>query len=553
VATLLTETWTGTTGAAWPAGWTTREGTNTIQTNAGRLSPGTGAYATACSQNTGMASAGDTDLVVSVKGVAGTPVEKYAYAFIDSDGGNTAGNWEPDNCYFGYIEFGNPTTASIVHLGQSVGGVVTALGTPLTKTLAGTTKYWLRVQRIGTTLQVKVWDAAGAEPGTWDVTATVSSPMSGKVGLLCANGAANTNRQFDFDDLTVTDGSTGTTYTPTGIASGEAFGTATETGTVTAAPTGIASAEAFGTVTANVVITGSPTGIASAEAFGTATETGALTASPTGIGSGEAFGAVAMTGALTASPGGIATGEVFGTPTANKMLTSTPTGIASGEAFGAPSAILPRTASPGGIASAEAFGSPTVNTGSNVVPVGIASAEAFGAPTAIIPRTASPTGIGSGEAFGTPVETGALTASPTGIVTAEAFGTPTAVKVLVATATGITTAEAFGTASAIKTLLSTPGGIVTAEAFGTPTATVTFRSSPTGIASAEAFGAPTATLGPEATRSLSLAVEALTDRYVSVALPARYHLDPLAVRWAVRAADIFDATALGERYETTPL
>lgn len=162
------------------------------------------------------------------------------------------------------------------------------------------------------------------------------------------------------------------TVSPSGIASGEAFGTATVTpGEVTVSPSGIASGEAFGTATVTPgEVTVSPSGIASAEAFGTATVTpGEVTLTPTGIASAEAFGtAVVTVGDITLSPTGISSAEAFGTAV-----------ITPGEV----------TVSPTGIASLEAFGTPTVfdSAVQTITVVGIASAEQFGTPRLLRPPT----------------------------------------------------------------------------------------------------------------------------------------------------------------------
>lgn len=283
---------------------------------------------------------------------------------------------------------------------------------------------------------------------------------------------------------------------PTGIASAEAFGTATiGRGAVDVAPTGIASAEAFGSPTVAFMSEVEPTGIASAEAFGSPTITTTADIAPTGITSGEAFGtATVAPGAVDVSPTGIASAETFGTATLTSVADINPTGIASAEAFGttvvAPGAV---DISPGGIASSEAFGSHTValEAAQDIAPTGIASAEAFG--TALITIDVAPTGITSDEAFGTPVLTTTADISPTGIASAEAFGNPTVAPGAVDIApTGILSAEAFGTA--LITLDVTPTGIGSAEAFGNPTIGVgAVDISPTGIVSEEAFGTATIT------------------------------------------------------------
>lgn len=113
----------------------------------------------------------------------------------------------------------------------------------------------------------------------------------------------------------------GLTIGPTGIASGEAFGTPTvEPELATIQPTGIPSAEAFGTLVLSAVV--APAGIASAEAFGVPSL--ALVVQPQGIPSAEAFG-VPFLGdgsALTIDLAGhgIPSAEAFGVPSVSPVV-----------------------------------------------------------------------------------------------------------------------------------------------------------------------------------------------------------------------------------------
>lgn len=125
--------------------------------------------------------------------------------------------------------------------------------------------------------------------------------------------------------------------------------------------TGIASAEAFGTPQINQQVT--PGAIVTAEAFGAPTlVVGNVNITPTGIASEEAVGVPSIH--LVVAPAGIASAEVFGTATTLVGgVTLTPSGIVSGEAFGSPTllpgAIIVTTS---GIASQEAFGTATVSS-----------------------------------------------------------------------------------------------------------------------------------------------------------------------------------------------
>ena len=113
-------------------------------------------------------------------------------------------------------------------------------------------------------------------------------------------------------------------------------------------------------------------GIASGEAFGVPTVTGTAPYAVSGAGgiaSGEAFGVpiVAAGGVYPiVDAGGIASGEAFGVPTVTSLgvySVSGAGGIASGEAFGVPTVSADGIASvsdAGGIGTGEAFGVPTL-------------------------------------------------------------------------------------------------------------------------------------------------------------------------------------------------
>lgn len=148
----------------------------------------------------------------------------------------------------------------------------------------------------------------------------------------------------------------------------------------TVTPSGITSGEAFGTAQLNFTIVGS--GIASSEAFGSLviTTPQVQTITPTGIASEQAFGT--LTTGLFLGPSGIASGEVFGTAGLSAVIG--PTGIASLEAFGSTNVAIQQFISPSGIASLEAIGVPSLQLGypQTIEVIGIESGEVVEDPTA---------------------------------------------------------------------------------------------------------------------------------------------------------------------------
>ncbi|MCB0190624.1 MAG: hypothetical protein KDJ65_01625 [Anaerolineae bacterium] len=299
--------------------------------------------------------------------------------------------------------------------------------------------------------------------------------------------------------------STTSAITPSGVASGEAFGSPTiSTGPVSISPTGVASAEAIGDAVLTSLVSISPAGIDSGEAFGSNTLTpGGVFVLPTGVTSEEAIGdAVVTVGGVSVSPAGIVSGEAFGATTITvEALILLPTGISSEEAFG-DATLIPGAVSVslGGIASAEAFGDPVLTPGAVLIsPGGIASGEAFGSAIVTVGGLLLLlTGIASDEAFGDATVTpGGVSISPGGIASAETLGsvvlTPGGVSV---SPGGIISAEAFGAVVLTPGSVSiSPSGIGSGEAFGAIVITGGGQVlSPAGIGSGEAFGVVTITV-----------------------------------------------------------
>lgn len=127
----------------------------------------------------------------------------------------------------------------------------------------------------------------------------------------------------------------------------------------TITPTGISSGEAFGTTKLNRNLT--TTGIASAAAVGTPRIISVI--NPSGIASGEAFGTPFLFLSGLILPIGIPSGEAFGTVSVFPDLAILPTGIPSSEAFGTLSIQMgyPETLILEGIPSQEAIGFPTLS------------------------------------------------------------------------------------------------------------------------------------------------------------------------------------------------
>lgn len=193
----FTETWTGTTGAAWPPQWTIQSGTGTIQSNGGQLVASGGAYFSGRADLTSMAVAGDTDVVVTFT-PSSVITEMYIVIGIDGDG-TGAGQVQPDS---GYTFWASPLDNQI-SLDRCDGSSDTQLVNGAF-TFAASTAYSVRFQRVGTTLRARIWAASGSEPTTWALTAILAdTPKTGRMFLGTQNGSDGVSKTVTFDNLTV--------------------------------------------------------------------------------------------------------------------------------------------------------------------------------------------------------------------------------------------------------------------------------------------------------------------------------------------------------------
>lgn len=184
------ETWTGTNGAGWAAGWTINpSGAATIQSNRGRLTAGAGGYASAWWG--GVNAVTDFNLTVNFKATGGQ-------VFVGVGAAATA--WSsPDNGHYARIDVDSSTSLGYASVRR--GG--TELAFAFSGATADATNGWsVRMQRSGNTVRIKLWTAGGTEPGTWLIDTTDSSPYSYATDRAWLSYGASNGSSADFDDLT---------------------------------------------------------------------------------------------------------------------------------------------------------------------------------------------------------------------------------------------------------------------------------------------------------------------------------------------------------------
>lgn len=124
----------------------------------------------------------------------------------ETEGGGTR------DCYRARVIIASNGDATL-RLAKQAGGSSTLLGSNVVKAglVSAGGEYWIALEAIGvnpTTVSMKVWDAAGAEPGAWDSSVTDSEIALQDAGeAVCfrlENTAAAVNMPlFELDDLTV--------------------------------------------------------------------------------------------------------------------------------------------------------------------------------------------------------------------------------------------------------------------------------------------------------------------------------------------------------------
>lgn len=189
------------------------------------------------------------------------------------------------------------------------------------------------------TIEAKIFNTTDSSTATETITSTTATLLTNLTDI--NYGVQNTGVSVWFDHLNVNTtaypGPSGQSLTGTGIASGEAFGTAVVTiGSVTVSPSGIASSGALGSATVTPgSVSVAPTGVASGEAYGLPTVTTAGILAPTSVSSSEAFGTTTVTpGGVTVFPTPVGSSEAFGAPQVGTSQLVEPDPIASSEAFG---------------------------------------------------------------------------------------------------------------------------------------------------------------------------------------------------------------------------
>lgn len=218
MAVLATETWTGTTGAAWPAQWTTEivaPGVVNIDTNRGRLSSTNATTYARGDRATLNSVAARRDWDVTVDVTFPVIAEMYAAISLRASPASLGGaSFEPDSAYGVVIYPGNGVNSMgfMEWTGGNAFNLSVPADLPAGQWVANVAKR-VRVYAVGDSMKTKVWDPAGAEPAAWlwEGTDTSYSANLGVLSMQIGNGNTATARTVYLDNMVVTDGADGVT------------------------------------------------------------------------------------------------------------------------------------------------------------------------------------------------------------------------------------------------------------------------------------------------------------------------------------------------------
>jgi len=198
VATVLSDTFTGSDGAAWDGTrWpnfydSLGTGTHDIQGNQGRLLTGAGSYAVM------QAELQDLSLVnfeatydVEVQATTESYFQVEFRSSLTGDGNIYELVLRRDTGYLG-IEKKVSYTPTVLD------------STTLTITTSDVIHFRLRV--VGSDYKARAWINGASEPGTWDLEATDGTYLTNdRVAFKAIAGAAATAQRWDIDNLTIDD------------------------------------------------------------------------------------------------------------------------------------------------------------------------------------------------------------------------------------------------------------------------------------------------------------------------------------------------------------
>ncbi len=190
MATLVSTSFTGTDGTAWPSPWSQVSASSSIRSNRGQQStPGTGTWLAV--ENRANQTITDASIIATAYFSSVTNVSQRINL-----------RWNP-NTGNGYRLTLTPSYNGI-QLMKVTAYNETVLQERFDVIWTATTDYKIRIEAEGSTIRARRWLASATEPATWDVSATDATYDSGDVSLVTVNMDTAAIATGNWDDVTVT-------------------------------------------------------------------------------------------------------------------------------------------------------------------------------------------------------------------------------------------------------------------------------------------------------------------------------------------------------------
>ena len=217
MATIFSDTWTGSNGDAWNAQWT-KTGTLTadIQSNAGRIATGTSAYGSTGFETASALSSVNYTAVFKLKIVNTTDGGWFVFCHFRGSSGLTNTPLALPSSYEFRLLWYNPNSSIGVNFYEidSGGNKTYRNGADhLGGTISAGDWIWFKFEVGGnptSTLRYRIWKDGSSEPGTWTndwASSVVANNQGDRFALIVQNGNDTTSEDVAFDDLTIDDGS----------------------------------------------------------------------------------------------------------------------------------------------------------------------------------------------------------------------------------------------------------------------------------------------------------------------------------------------------------
>lgn len=399
MATLMSDTFTGTDGTAWSTSNWTSNGTGTggeatILSNAGTCRSGTaGSYGASTPTMRSANITSPTDVIISGtwKPDANEPYGSVYARSVVTGADNQSGY---------VLQLNKNGTITLLQV-TGYGGAGSATLGSFSFAASSNTIYGFKLSCVGSTIRCKVW--SGSEPGTWDVSVTDTVwTTAGKVGVRVAGGGAAVQHIITFDDIVVDDGTSGVNITPSAISCTTSVATPVPHASAVHTATAVQSTTAVPAPAPHASISLTATAVAGSTTVPAPGLTASGTASPAAIAGVTAVPAPTLAAGQGAviSPSAVLAATAAATPLVGAGAGISPTAVACSTAVPAPVvsfvvpvpvvALLLTTSVPAPVTGAGAGISPTAVQGSTQVPAPTLSNEVILAVVAVQASTVVP-------------------------------------------------------------------------------------------------------------------------------------------------------------------